>query len=58
VKLTAKYQEEKEEQKLLIEAWAIAVKNYPNVLPESEALTLAKVACQKIHDLPKRSLAS
>jgi hypothetical protein len=53
---TAKDQKEKEEQKLLSEAWAIMVKDYSKVLPMSEALDISMKALPA-HNLPKRSLA-
>jgi hypothetical protein len=56
-RLADQHQKEKEEQKLLIEAWAILVKDYPKVIPLKDALELVKAAHKKICDLPKRSLA-
>jgi hypothetical protein len=55
----AQDQKEKEEQKLLSEAWAITVKDYPKVLPTSKALAIAAKGCPKAlpaSELPKRSL--
>jgi hypothetical protein len=43
-RLTDRHQKEKEEQKLLIKAQAITVKDYLNVIPLDEALELVKVA--------------
>jgi hypothetical protein len=57
-RLADQHQKEMEEKKLLDEAWALAVKDYPTkVLPIEEALKMVKAARKKIHDLPRRSLA-